>query len=103
MSEVSGSEASFDTGSRGASAKNNPYATNSGGYDVFGANMKNPFEIPPDHLIFTFKDDEKKRKIMEREANKKKKIYEKNRPTREGCLRKLCDTKASELAIHPKV
>ena len=42
--------------------------------------------------IFTFKEDEKARKILEREQNKKLKIYEKNRPIREGCLRKLCET-----------
>jgi hypothetical protein len=52
----------------------------------------NPFRIPSDDLIFTFKDDEKKRKINEREQNKKLKLWEKNRPVREGCLRKLCET-----------
>lgn len=33
------------------------------------------------------------------------KIWEKNRPTREGCLRKLCETdiEPSALAINPKV
>ena len=46
----------------------------------------------PVELIFTFKEDEKARKILEREQNKKLKIYEKNRPIREGCLRKLCET-----------
>jgi len=52
----------------------------------------NPFRIPSDDLIFTFKDDEKRRKINEREQNKKLKLWEKNRPVREGCLRKLCET-----------
>lgn len=52
----------------------------------------NPFKAPSDELIFTFKEDEKARKILEREQNKKLKIYEKNRPIREGCLRKLCET-----------
>jgi len=52
----------------------------------------NPFKIPSDELIFTFKEDEKARKIQEREQNKKLKLWEKNRPVREGCLRKLCET-----------
>ena len=52
----------------------------------------NPFKIPDDQLIFTFKEDEKARKILEREQNKKLKLWEKNRPVREGCLRKLCET-----------
>lgn len=29
---------------------------------------------------------------MEREKNEKLKIWEKNRPAREGCLKKLCET-----------
>ena len=100
MSESNGSIGDPRAGSaRGG----NPYGNSAAGIDVFGSEMANPFKMPSDHLIFTFKDDEKKRKINDRENNKKKKIYEKNRPTREGCLRKLCDTKASELAIHPKV
>ena len=65
----------------------------------------NPFRIPNDELIFTFKDDEKKRKVEEREDNKRKRIWEKNKPAREGCLRKLCETdiEPSALAINPKV
>lgn len=65
----------------------------------------NPFSIPPDDLIFEFKDKEKYRKVQEREVNKRLKIWEKNRPTREGCLRKLCETdiEPSALAINPKV
>ena len=65
----------------------------------------NPFKIPSDDLIFTFKEDERKKKMMEREGNKNKKIWEKNRPVREGCLRKLCETdiEPSQLAINQKV
>ena len=65
----------------------------------------NPFTIPQDDLIFEFKDKEKIRKVQERETNKRMKIWEKNRPTREGCLRKLCETdiEPSALAINPKV
>ena len=65
----------------------------------------NPFTIPQDDLIFEFKDKEKLRKVQERETNKRMKIWEKNRPTREGCLRKLCETdiEPSALAINPKV
>ena len=53
---------------------------------------ENPFKIPSDELIFTFKDEERKKNMSERESNKNKKIWEKNRPVREGCLRKLCET-----------
>jgi len=65
----------------------------------------NPFKIPSDELIFTFKEDEKARKIMEREQNKKLKLWEKNRPIREGKLRKLCETdiQPSGIAISSKV
>ncbi len=56
------------------------------------AERDNPFKAPDDQLIFTFKEDEKARKILEREQNKKLKLWEKNRPIREGCLRKLCET-----------
>ncbi len=63
---------------------------------------ENPFKIPSDDLIFTFKEDERRKKMMEREVNKNKKIWEKNRPVREGCLRKLCETdiEPSQLAIN---
>ena len=56
-------------------------------------------------MIFTFKEDERRKKMMEREVNKNKKIWEKNRPVREGCLRKLCETdiETSQLAINQKV
>jgi hypothetical protein len=65
----------------------------------------NPFRVPCDDLIFTFKDDEKRRKLDDKETNKHKRIWEKNRPAREGCLRKLCETdiEPSALAINPKV
>ena len=69
------------------------------------AKTDNPFSMPDDELIFTFKEDEKARKIMERERNKKLKLWEKNRPIREGCLRKLCETdiQPSGIAINSKV
>ena len=66
---------------------------------------ENPFTIPPDEKIYTLKEEEKERKNMEREQNKGLKVWEKNRPTREGCLRKICETdiEPSALAINPKV
>lgn len=66
---------------------------------------ENPFKAPSDVLIFSFKETEKDRKIIEREKNKQLKIWEKNRPTREGCLRKICETdiEPTQLAINPKV
>ena len=65
----------------------------------------NPFKAPSDELIFTFKEDEKARKILEREHNKSLKISEKNRPVREGCLRKLRETdiQPSGIAINSKI
>lgn len=65
----------------------------------------NPFRIPPDEKIFSFKEEEKEKKVEERERNKSMKVWEKNRPTREGCLRKICETdiEPSALAINPKV
>jgi hypothetical protein len=61
--------------------------------------------MPSDQMIFTFKEDEKKRKMEEKEQNKKFKLWEKNRPIREGCLRKLIETniQPSGIAINSKV
>jgi hypothetical protein len=72
---------------------------------LYGEEGENPFKLPSDELIFSFKDLEKERKILEREKNLKLKIWEKNRPTREGCLRKICETdiEPTQLAINPKV
>ena len=50
---------------------------------------QNPFIIPPDEKIFTFKEEEKQRRLADRERNRNTKIWDKNRPTREGCLKKL--------------
>lgn len=72
---------------------------------IFGEEEENPFKLPSDELIFTFKETEKDRKTIEREKNKQLRIWEKNRPTREGCLRKICETdiEPTQLAINPKV
>ena len=68
-------------------------------------NQKNPFLLPPDDEIFTFKDKERVRKERDRLTNKKMKIWEKNRPAREGCLRRLCETdiEPAALAINPDI
>ena len=72
---------------------------------MYGEEGENPFKLPSDELIFSFKESEKNRKLIEREKNKQLKIWEKNRPTREGCLRKICETdiEPTQLAINPKV
>jgi hypothetical protein len=72
---------------------------------LYGDDGENPFKLPSDELIFSFKETEKDRKIIERERNKQLKVWEKNRPTREGCLRKICETdiEPTGLAINPKV
>ena len=53
---------------------------------------ENPFKIPADEKIFTFKEEEKARKIEERRRNSKLRIWEKNKPEREGKLRAIRDT-----------
>ena len=92
MSTMSSSKSTF--GNRGADADS-----------LYGEDGENPFKLPSDELIFSFKETEKDRKIIEREKNKQLRIWEKNRPVREGCLRKICETdiEATQLAINPKV
>lgn len=40
-------------------------------------NKGNPFIIPPDEKIFTFKEEEKQRRLADRERNRNTKIWEK--------------------------
>ena len=72
---------------------------------LYGDDQENPFKLPSDELIFSFKETEKDRKVIDREKNKQLRIWEKNRPVREGCLRKICETdiEPTQLAINPKV
>jgi len=72
---------------------------------IYRDDEENPFKLPSDELIFSFKENEKERKIIEREKNKQLRVWEKNRPVREGCLRKICETdiEPTQLAINPKV
>ena len=37
---------------------------------LYGDTEENPFKLPSDELIFSFKETEKDRKIIEREKNK---------------------------------
>lgn len=60
---------------------------------------QNPFAPPPDEKIFTFKEEEKQKRLQEREKNRKTKIWNKNRPAREGCLKKLCEQDIEMSAI----
>jgi len=59
---------------------------------LYGEDSENPFKLPSDELIFSFKENEKDRKVIDREKNKQLRIWEKNRPIREGCLRRICET-----------
>ena len=104
MSEHSESKGSIHPSGAGGDAASGADRASRGAYAEPDA-AANPFKIPDDDLIFKFKDNEKMRKVNEREVNKRLKIWEKNRPTREGCLRKLCETdiEPSALAINPKV
>ena len=65
----------------------------------------NPFARPSDDMIFTFKDDQAIARLKQREAESQLRVWEKNRPMREGKLRKLCETdiEPSALAINPRV
>jgi hypothetical protein len=101
MSSV-GSSKSGMSGCQGNKEGGN-HKANGSFYD--GDEEENPFKIPADEKIFSFKEEEKDRKNDDRERNKNLKIWEKNRPTREGCLRKICETdiEPSALAINPKV
>ncbi len=65
----------------------------------------NHFKKPSDDMICTFKNDMKNERQSKRENEKSLRVWEKNRPMREGCLRKLCETEIepSALAINPKV
>lgn len=37
---------------------------------IYKDDEENPFKLPSDELIFSFKENEKERKIIEREKNK---------------------------------
>ena len=37
---------------------------------LYGEEGENPFKLPSDELIFSFKESEKNRKLIEREKNK---------------------------------
>jgi len=41
---------------------------------IYEGDEENPFRIPPDEKIFSFKEEEKDRKIEEREKNKSMKV-----------------------------
>ena len=112
MSTMSSSKSVISNGGGGRSEKGGKFgATGHAGNSFYdGASttdesMRNPFTAPSDEKIFSFKEEEKERKLHEKERNKSLKIWEKNRPTREGCLRKICETdiEPSALAINPKV
>ena len=87
------------------SSKSNLNGGASATQSAFGEDQENPFALPSDELIFSFKETEKDRKIIDREKNKQLRVWEKNRPTREGCLRRICETdiEPTQLAINPKV
>ena len=105
MSEISDEDQSFDGSSQaGSMLSGRSRASNMSLRSKTTADT-NPFKIPDDEKIFSFKDDERARKLAQREANKNRRVWEKNRPSREGCLRKLCETdiEPSALAINPKV
>lgn len=55
-------------------------------------NENNPFKIPADSEIFTFKERQKKEKQEERKKNSRLKAWEKDQPIRKGILRAIRET-----------
>ena len=47
----------------------------------------NPFMIPGDELIFSFREEENKRRNLRIQSNRKTKIWFKDKPIREGILK----------------
>ena len=47
----------------------------------------NPFGIPSEDLIFTYKDDMKSERMARRERESKLKVWEKSRHMREGRMK----------------
>jgi len=66
---------------------------------MFNDKNQNPFIIPADEKIFTFKEEEKQKRLADREKNRNTKIWDKNMPTREGCLKKLCGADIQPAAV----
>ena len=71
----------------------------------FGQNEENPFKIPDDEKIFTFKDEEKEKRALQKQINSRLKIWEKNKPIRTGKLRQICNAniELSEVLISEKI
>ena len=106
ISEMNESHASLNAGATGAEGNFGAGVTGQSTDSLMGFEQEeNPFKNPGDEKIFTFKDEERARKESERLANKKLKIWEKNKPARQGCLRKLCETdiEPAALAINPDI
>ena len=106
ISEMNESHASLNAGATGAEGHFGAGVTGQSTDSLMGFEQDaNPFKDPGDEEIFTFKDKERARKERERLANKKLKIWEKNKPARQGCLRKLCETdiEPAALAINPDI
>ena len=66
---------------------------------------ENPFKLPPDEKIFTFREEERDRRMEEKEKNSSLKIWERSQPDRAGSLRKMLDEEIepTPLAINPSV
>lgn len=60
----------------------------------------NPFAFPADEKLFTFKEEEKERKAELRRINSGRSIYDKNRPSREGILRKINEVDSSGVRLN---
>jgi hypothetical protein len=59
----------------------------------------NPFGIPSEDLIFTYKDDMKSERMAKRERESKLKVWEKSRHMREGRMKQLYETDIEPTAI----
>lgn len=65
----------------------------------------NPFGIPSEDLIFTYKDDMKSERMAKREREGKLKVWEKSRHMREGRMKQLyeIDIEPTAIAVNPKL
>ena len=63
MSTISSSKSALSGHDKGQKS-------NYDGQNPYDDDIDNPFRIPPDEKIFTFKEEEKEKKIEDREKNK---------------------------------
>ena len=66
---------------------------------------ENPFGLPSEDMIFTYKDDMKSERQAKRERESKLKVWEKSRHMREGRMKQLyeADIEPTAINVNPKL